>query len=75
MGANQNIYIPEKAGSNNMLPGDLNGSPDDFLPCFVFIDAGFLSKLSKYFGAGRYLKYDLVKLTKQDFENCQLKLK
>lgn len=27
----------------------------------VFVDAGFLSKLSKY-----------IKLTKQDFENCSL---
>jgi len=27
----------------------------------VFLDAGYLSKLCKYFGAGKYLKLDLVK--------------
>jgi len=26
----------------------------------VFLDAGFLSKLSKYFGSGNYLRYNLV---------------
>jgi len=30
----------------------------------VVIDAGFLSKLSKYFGAGRYLVYDLITFSK-----------
>ncbi|MEK6885975.1 MAG: NYN domain-containing protein [Nanoarchaeota archaeon] len=30
----------------------------------VLIDAGFLSKLSKYFGGGKYLKYDLIKFSK-----------
>ena len=30
----------------------------------VFLDAGFLSKLSKHFGAGHYLNYDLVKFAK-----------
>ncbi|MBU1203877.1 MAG: hypothetical protein KKG60_02290 [Nanoarchaeota archaeon] len=28
----------------------------------VFIDAGFLSKLSRYFGGGKYLKNDIIKL-------------
>ncbi len=28
----------------------------------VFIDAGFLSKLSSYFGAGKYLKYNIIKI-------------
>jgi len=30
----------------------------------VFFDAGYLSKLSKYFGKGKYLKLDLVKFAK-----------
>ena len=30
----------------------------------VVIDAGFLSKLSKYFGAGKYLVYDLIAFSK-----------
>jgi len=31
----------------------------------VFIDAGFLSKLSKYFGDGKYISYDLIKFAKK----------
>ncbi len=31
----------------------------------IFIDTGFLEKLSKYFGNGRYLKFDRIKLSKQ----------
>lgn len=30
----------------------------------VFIDAGYLSKISKYFGKGKYLKVDIVKFAK-----------
>ncbi len=30
----------------------------------VFIDSGFLSKLSKHFGEGRYLSYDIIKFAK-----------
>lgn len=30
----------------------------------VLIDAGFLSKLSKYFGKGNYLRYDIIRLVK-----------
>jgi len=29
----------------------------------VFLDAGYLSKLCKYFGTGKYLKLDLVKFS------------
>lgn len=49
-----------------MLPGDLKGSPDDYLQeeTLVFIDAGFLSKLSRYFGKGKHITYDLVKFSK-----------
>ena len=43
----------------------------------IFIDEAFLSKLSKNFGHGRYLKFDRVDfakniLTKMDFENSSL---
>jgi uncharacterized LabA/DUF88 family protein len=31
----------------------------------VLIDAGFLSKLNKYFGNGKYLKYDLIAFSKR----------
>jgi uncharacterized LabA/DUF88 family protein len=31
----------------------------------VFIDAGFLSKLSKHFGKGRYLKFDIISFSKR----------
>ncbi len=30
----------------------------------VFIDGGFISKLSKHFGGGNYLKFDLIKFAK-----------
>ena len=41
----------------------------------VLIDSGFLSKLSKYFGGGIYLKYDLISfcenLAKKQNLNCK----
>lgn len=30
----------------------------------IFIDGGFLSKLSKYFGNGKYINFDLIKFAK-----------
>lgn len=30
----------------------------------VLIDAGFLSKLSKYFGGGKYISYDIIEFSK-----------
>lgn len=30
----------------------------------VFLDAGFLSKISKHFGKGKYLEYDIIKFAK-----------
>ena len=36
----------------------------------VLIDAGFLSKLNKHLGDGKYLRY--VQLTKEDFYNAKL---
>ncbi|MBN2042621.1 MAG: NYN domain-containing protein [Candidatus Aenigmarchaeota archaeon] len=41
----------------------------------VFIDAGFLSKLSKYFGRGKYLKFDIIKLSKRLAGKQNLELK
>ncbi len=38
----------------------------------VLIDAGFLSKLSSYFGGGKYLKYDLIKFSKSLAEKQKL---
>lgn len=38
----------------------------------ILIDGGFLSKLSKYFGGGKYLKYDIIKLSKSLAERQNL---
>jgi uncharacterized LabA/DUF88 family protein len=54
---NQKPYKEEKFIKNNMSPGDSKESPDE---SFIFIDAGFLSKLSKYLGNGKYLRYHLI---------------
>jgi len=40
---------------------------------FIFVDAGFLSKLSKYFGGGFYLRYDLIKFCENFCLNQNLK--
>lgn len=58
-------YKVGNISNNNMLPGDRKGSPDEsfFNGTLVFIDAGFVSKLSGYFGNGEYLVYDLKKLS------------
>lgn len=59
------IYKGKNANNTNMLPGDSQGSPDEsfFKDTLVFIDANFLSKLSKHFGNGSYLVYDLEKFS------------
>ncbi|MBM3233986.1 NYN domain-containing protein [Candidatus Pacearchaeota archaeon] len=54
------IYKSQNNINISMHPGDPQGSPDDCLPCFIFIDDGFLAKLSKYFGGGKYLKFDRI---------------
>src|SRR3989344_2514397 len=68
----QKIYKSEINSNNNMHPSDRNGSLDD---SFIFIDSGFLSKLSKYFGGGKYLVYDTVKfsenMAKKEKLNCK----
>jgi uncharacterized LabA/DUF88 family protein len=68
---NQKAYKENNLNNNNMPPSDRNGSLDD---SFIFIDAGFLSKLSKYFGKGKYIVYDLIKfcenISKKQKLNC-----
>jgi uncharacterized LabA/DUF88 family protein len=41
----------------------------------VFIDSGFLSKLSRYFGGGKYLVYDIIKFSENiaNRENLEYK--
>lgn len=57
----EKIYKERETSNTNMPPGDLNRLPDD---CIILIDGGFLSKLSKYFGGGKYLIYDLYNFAK-----------
>ncbi len=71
--ANQNVYKPEDISNDNILPGELKRSPDDsFSRTIIFIDSGFLSKLSKYFGNGKYLRYDLIQFCKNLAKNQSL---
>jgi len=63
---NQKVYKSLDRRDGNMLPGNLKGLPDEsfFLQSdketLVFIDSNFISKLSKHFGNGKYILYDLV---------------
>ena len=62
---NNKVYKYQDHVNNNILPGDPSGSPDDsfssqYDETLVFIDEEFLSKLSKYFGGGKYLKFDRI---------------
>ena len=73
---NQKTYKPQNHNNTNMLPGDPKGLPDDcFSDTLIFIDVGFLEKLSKYFGRGKYLKFDRIKfaenLCKKENLNCK----
>jgi len=72
---NQKIYKPFIPNKNSMLPGDPKGSPDESFSkeTLIFIDETFLEKLSKYFGNGKYLKFDKILfalnlIKKQNFE-------
>jgi uncharacterized LabA/DUF88 family protein len=59
---NQKVFKADNASNNNILPGDRNGSPDEsFNPTLIFSDAGFVSNISRYFGNGRFLIYDIAK--------------
>jgi uncharacterized LabA/DUF88 family protein len=59
----QKAYKLNSSNDTNMLPGNLQRLPDEsfFDKILVFIDANFLSKLSNYFGNGKYLVYDIIK--------------
>lgn len=72
------FYKRRKSSNINMLPGDPSGSPDEsFLSqdTLVFIDANFLSKVSKHFGKDNYLIYDLINfsgyLSRKQKLNCK----
>ncbi len=69
---NSKIYKYKSSNNNSMLPGDPSGSPDESFfsgdknnETLFFIDEGFLSKLSKYFGKGKYLKFDKIGFAKE----------
>jgi len=69
---NNKVYKEQKINNINMLPGDLKGSPDEsfseknnFNKTVVFIDEAFLSRLSKYFGYGEYIKFDRYLFSKK----------
>jgi len=73
----QKLYKQKDINGINILPGDLQRSPDESYSkeTLIFIDANFLSKLSKHFGKGKYLIYDLFKfscnLAKKQKLNCK----
>lgn len=64
------VYKEYNNKNNSMIPGDLQRSPDESFfsqNTIVFIDDGFLAKLSKYFAKNSY-----ILLTKQDFYGALL---
>ena len=70
------IYIVKNNINTNMNPGDPQGSPDESFfssDTIVFIDEAFLSKLSKNFGHGRYLKFDRISFAKNISKKQNLK--
>jgi uncharacterized LabA/DUF88 family protein len=73
----EKVYKPEDTNNINMPPGDLKRSPDEsfflnFHETLIFIDEAFLSKLSKHFGSGKYLKFDRIKFSKNLAEKEKL---
>jgi uncharacterized LabA/DUF88 family protein len=74
---NNKPYKPENTNNISMLPGDRNGSPDEsfFYDTLVFVDEAFLNKLSKYFGKGRYIKFDKIDFCINISKNQRLKCK
>lgn len=63
---NSKIYKAENKENASITPGNLQRLPDESLPekTLVFIDEGFLNELSKYFGNGKYLKFDKIIFSK-----------
>lgn len=65
MTTNKKTYKPSITQNTNMLPSDSSESLDEsFLNTLVFIDEGFLYKLSKYLGKGMNIKFDRIKFAK-----------
>lgn len=61
---NQKPYKPQNSNNNNIPPGNRKRLPDESLnSTIIFIGAGFLEKLSEYFGNGKYLKFDRLSFT------------
>ncbi|MEK6844490.1 MAG: NYN domain-containing protein [Nanoarchaeota archaeon] len=60
MGKNRKTYKEAIDNNINMNPGNPKGLPDEslFQNTIVFIDEAFLSKLSKFLGEGKYIKFD-----------------
>ena len=56
---NNKTYKPMIVNNTNMIPGDPKGLPDESL---VFLDEGFIYKLSKYFGQGKPIKFDMSRI-------------
>ena len=78
---NQKVFKPNNNTNINMLPGDLQRSPDEsFLKnlilkdTIVFIDEAFLSKLSRHFGEGIYIKFDRFNFAKKISDKEKLNL-
>ncbi len=71
----EKVYKDVKSKNINMLPSDSVESLDDSLikKTIVFIDAGFLSKLSRYFGKGKYLIYNIIKFSENISKKHTLK--
>ena len=63
---NRKTYKVKRSNNIEMFPSDPYGSLDDSFneKTLVFIDAGFLSKLSKHFGNGNYLKFKIRNFVK-----------
>lgn len=69
MEENNKLYKHECNNNINMLPGDPSGSPDESL---VFLDEGFVYKLSKHFGGENPIKFDRIKFAKNLTEKEKL---
>ncbi len=71
------IYKSSNFNNNNMLPSDPSGSLDESFSkeTLIFVDEAFLSKLSKYFGDGKYLKFDRFSFSEKLAKRERLKLK
>jgi len=74
------IYKGTSADINRMFPGDPKGSPDDsfsnsYEETLVFIDEGFLDKLTKLLGGGKRIKFDKFDFAKRIAEKQGLSCK